>query len=93
MPSTEDDDVVSHKQNKAKISSAKIEMSGENNHSNVRLVADSSMFLDMQVALLSFLKTYDSVYSPRGYQDPAIAGCAHAARLALKELASHTQEG
>ncbi|SFD17829.1 hypothetical protein [Devosia psychrophila] len=60
--------------------------------SNTRLVDDSSMFLDMQVALLAFLETYDCVYAPRGYQDAAIAQCAKSARLAIKELASHTDE-
>jgi hypothetical protein len=55
------------------------------------LIDDASMFLEMHLALLSFLETYERVYSPRGYQDAALAECAQAARHAVKELASHIQ--
>lgn len=55
------------------------------------LIEDSSMFLDMQAALLQFLDSYDRVYAPRGYQDADIAQCAVVARLAMRELASHTE--
>ena len=56
---------------------------------SLSLIDDASMFIQMQLALRSFLETYDRVYSPRGYQDAALAECARAARLAVKELASN----